>query len=250
MNNDSLYYLGVSFICLFFLLLVVEEDTHFPKNKIAEPFETLAKRNKQDKIDKQCIVYCVGDSMLNNARYVDANESVLANLTKDNNTNTTGTGTGTGTNTNFKFKMLAKDGARITDAFSQMDTINGDINGICHCIVLSAGGNDLLAEDGEPREIFQQFLDLVKSIHIKFGDAITLIVLGLYYPPQKPRFHDRIKQWNVWLDEYKSSKEYKMNVIQTADFITDADDICYKIEPSAQGGQKIAHHIMLELTNV
>ena len=179
MNNDSLYYLGVSFICLFFLLLVVEEDTHFPKNKIAEPFETLAKRNKQDKIDKQCIVYCVGDSMLNNARYVDANESVLANLTKDNNTNTTDTGTGT----NFKFKMLAKDGARITDAFSQIDTINGDINGICHCIVLSAGGNDLLAEDGEPREIFQQFLDLVKSIHIKFGDAIPLIVLGLYYPP-------------------------------------------------------------------
>lgn len=173
------------------------------------------------------MIYCVGDSMLNNARYVGYNQSVLDHLRniseKENN--------------KMKFTMLAQDGARISDVYSQLTAIKQSDNPIT--IILSVGGNDLLAEDAEPREQFHQWLNLVNAIQIQFYDSsIKIFVLGLYYPQTQTRFFDRIRQWNQW------QKINKYTVISTDDIITESKDICYKIEPSNQGGSKIASKIV------
>jgi len=228
MNTANFYYIGIILTCLVICY------HYLPSDFTQESFGTKIKQ-----------IYCVGDSMLNNARYVGVGESVLDYLQlfgKKNSCN---------------YVMLAKDGARLSDAFQQVDGFeitpsisNGD------CIVISIGGNDLLAgatnilsenilsenilsEDAET--LFQRFLDLVKSIHVKFdstNNKTQLFVLNLYYPAAKPRFHGRIRQWNAWLDEHASSAGY--TVIHTDSVITADSDLCYKIEPSAQGGEKIA----------
>ena len=184
---------------------------------------------------KSTMVYCVGDSMLNNAIYVEANQSVLFHLRNESQ---------------YKFVMLARDNARISDAFHQIDRIpekeQEKEEASEMVIVLSVGGNDLLAEDGDPRETFQHWLELVKSIRIRFGRSVRILVLGLYFPKSKQRFFDRIRQWNAWLlQNVDTSGAY--NVIETSNVITETKDICYKIEPSEQGGAKIADLIKSNL---
>ncbi len=218
------YYIGILFVC-FIIYYHFLFDFDFNK----ETFKS--QKTKQ--------IYCVGDSMLNNARYVGEGESVLDYLRLLGSKS-------------CDYVMVAKDGARLSDAFQQVDGLeitpsisNGD------CIVISIGGNDLLAgatnilsenilsEDAET--LFQRFLELVKSIHVKFDSTNSktqLFVLNLYYPSSKKRFHGRIRQWNAWLDEHAAEAGY--TVIHTDSVITADSDLCYKIEPSTQGGEKIA----------
>jgi hypothetical protein len=203
------YYFGIILTCLFIYY-------HFLFDFNKETFKS--QKTKQ--------IYCVGDSMLNNARYVGEGESVLdyLQLLGSNSCN---------------YVMLAKDGARLSDAFQQVDSL--DVSESEPCMVLSVGGNDVLSEDAETLSFFQRFLELVKSIHVKFDGTngkAQLFVLNLYYPAAKPRFHDRIRQWNAWLDDHAVAADY--TVIRTDSVMTEGDDICYKIEPSAQGGEKIA----------
>ena len=216
--DENFYYFGILFTCLFIYYHFL-----FDFNDL-EAFDTQGGKKKQ--------IYCVGDSMLNNARYVGADESVLDYLQLLGSES-------------CNYVMLAKDGARLSDAFQQMDNLDLAVSE--PCIVLSVGGNDMLLGENDIETLFQRFLDLVKSIHVKFNKPLhgdntnsktQLFVLNLYYPAAKPRFHDRIRQWNAWLDEHAGAADY--TVIRTDSVMTEADDICYKIEPSAQGGKKIA----------
>ena len=210
--DENFYYFGILFTCLFIYYHFL-----FDFNDL-EAFDTQGGKKKQ--------IYCVGDSMLNNARYVDEGESVLDYLQLLGSES-------------CNYVMLAKDGARLSDAFQQIDGLTMSDSESC-TIVLSVGGNDILYGGVSVTldTFFRRFLELIESIHIKSNDNVSIFVLGLYYPAALPRFYDRIRQWNVWLDEHALSAGY--TVIHTDSVITEASDLCYKIEPSAQGGKKIA----------
>ncbi len=212
------YYFGIIFTCLGIFYI-------YYQSQMLEAFDQKIKQ-----------IFCVGDSMLNNAHYVGAGESVLDCLQMLGSKN-------------CNYVMLAKDGARLSDVFQQIDTLTASATGSDSCMmVVSVGGNDILSEakpvsqaslvDAETLEYFQIFLKLVKSIHVRFDRKMQIFVLNLYYPGSKKRFHDRIRQWNAWLDEHALTAGY--TVIHTDSVMTEADDICYKIEPSPQGGEKIA----------
>ena len=98
-----------------------------------------------------------------------------------------------------------------------------------------------MAEDADPLEHFQQWLALIETIRILFGNNIKLYVLGLYYPKSHTRFFNRIQMWNQRQFRYSYDKNYI--TIPTDTIMTEPEDICYKIEPSEQGGSKIADQI-------
>ena len=183
--------------------------------------------------NKTTRVICIGDSILNNARYVGNNESVLDQLNKLDLEKL------------YTFNMLARDGAKLNDAFRQLDLYTNQNDNNAKIVIVSIGGNDLLAEDEEPRELFQQYLKLMKTIRSRVSDDVRIFSLGLYYPLSKKRFLNRIKQWNAWLNENADSNGYMVLNIETV--ITGQSDICYKIEPSAKGAKKIAELILNSL---
>ncbi len=175
-------------------------------------------------------VVCVGDSILNNARYVGAGESVLDKLNRINESKF---------ESKYVFDMLGRDGARMQDAFHQVVKAPR-----ANVYLVSIGGNDLLAEDIEPRELFQLCLKLVSEIR-GLSETARIYMLNLYYPKDKARFHARIAQWNAWLSEHADEHTYMTIQIDTV--MTEPSDICFKIEPSAQGSEKIAQLIMESL---
>jgi lysophospholipase L1-like esterase len=178
-------------------------------------------------------IVLIGDSVLNNSNYVPQGSSVVDNLkTKTRNI--------------FNF---SKDGATITDLYSQLDKIPLDLNKSETYVFISAGGNDILNKRGrltssEITRLFNTYMDFIKALRERLG-SVKINILNLYLPanPQYQSYKETIDQWNKLIKEYSNKVGEMYNVVDLNTLLTTPEDFIYDIEPSELGSKKIANEI-------
>ncbi len=182
-------------------------------------------------------IVLLGDSILDNKSYVSDGKSVENFLIERNN----------------NVYNLAKDNSKIIDTFNQINNIPIKLNNKNTFIFLSVGGNDILSqyldknEDITNTSILKSMLlsykNLVKSIKNRNPNS-NIILLDIYYPNNLTykRFHSIIKEWNQML--YNYGKKYNYNVLKISEYLTQENDFSFGIEPSSNGGKKIAELIL------
>jgi hypothetical protein len=195
-------------------------------------------------------IVLIGDSILNNSVYVFKNESVpdlINNKMKPNQI----------------FYNFAKDGATIQDCINHLKNVPEDkINSLDSdtSIIVSAGGNDILnsrdTTNINVKVLFEKYIQLISAVKKTFyknektnennteNINTSIVALNLYYPftPSYKMFYPFIKQWNELLEANQEKHGYQLLKIDR--IIVDPDDIIYDVEPSFQGGHKIADAIV------
>lgn len=214
----------IIFVLFILFILVVYS---FNVKQIKEAFDN-TKKNREHNI------VLIGDSILNNSVYVFENESVPELIKKQ-------------LDKKRELYNFAKDGATIQNCYSQLKNISENVYLQKTSVFVSAGGNDILnSRDNISSEfvdnLFEKYIRLLEEISKQFPDA-NIIVLNLYYPlkPSYTIFHPAIKQWNQLLEDNHLAKGY--SILRIDEIIVSEDDIVYDVEPSLQGGQKIADAI-------
>ena len=175
----------------------------------------------------------LGDSILNNDAYVYNGKSVF-NLLKDD----------------------GKDNSKIVDIYSQMNKIPLELNSSSTFIFLSAGGNNILSHYVDQNQditntsvlkpMFSSYKNVLKSIQSRFTKS-KIVLLDIYYPRNLTynRFHSIIEEWNNMIYNYaKNPKNNIYRIIRISNHLTQTDDFSYSIEPSFNGGKKIADLIL------
>ena len=170
-------------------------------------------------------IVLLGDSMLNNKNYVFENESVEYYLKQE-----------------YPFLInLATDGAKMSDLNTQVNKLKTINITKGSTLIISIGGNDLLA-DLDVLKVFKRYKQLLANILSEYPD-IYIYVLNIYYPPccRFKRYYNIITQWNNLLNSLKSSN---IKLILISEMLTQKEDFVFEIEPSNQGGHKIANKII------
>jgi hypothetical protein len=178
-------------------------------------------------------VILLGDSILNNSKYVSEGKSVYDNLKRK-------------TENVYNF---AKDGATINDLYSQLDNISLDLNKSNTYIFVSAGGNDILNKltklDSEGiNKLFNSYMKFIKSLKVKMG-SVRINILNLYLPsaPRYKSYELVIKEWNKLLNDNSNKIGEMYNVVDIYSLLNSVEDFVYNIEPSEIGSVKIADAI-------
>ena len=136
-------------------------------------------------------VVLLGDSVLNNANYVQTGDSVYDKL-KQKLSNV---------------ENLAKDGATITDLYKQLDGLSIDLNKQSTYLFVSAGGNDILNKNIKDKNginnLFKSYLDFIKALKVKMNN-VSINVLNLYVPtnPRYNNYRPSIEQWNKLISDW------------------------------------------------
>ena len=139
-------------------------------------------------------VILLGDSILNNSNYVQADKSVVDILKSKLS----------------KVINLAKDGATINDLYAQLDKIPVDLNKTDTYIFISAGGNDILNKraqlnSGEITNLFNTYMEFLRALQVKLSSAkINLLTLYLPANPRYLGYKDSIIQWNQLINQNSS----------------------------------------------
>jgi lysophospholipase L1-like esterase len=178
-------------------------------------------------------IVLLGDSILNNSKYVPEGASVVDNLkTKTNNV--------------FNF---AKDGATINDLYTQLDNVTQDLNNSNTYIFISAGGNDILNKGGqltssEIKSLFNTYMNFLTALRERLG-SVKINILNLYLPanPRYQSYKESIDQWNNLIKEYSFKIGEMYNVVDMYTLLTTPEDFIYDIEPSELASKKIANAI-------
>jgi hypothetical protein len=185
-------------------------------------------------------IILLGDSILDNRSYVFPKKSI-ANIIEDRNQGET--------------YCYAKDGATLSDVYKQIEFIPKEINAY---IFLSVGGNNILNHyehcadcfmdknsDDFLNSTFDIFKDLVKSITIRCPNN-KLYLLDIYYPNDEKYqiYYNIVSKWNQMLYAFALNNDNVSGVLQISNGLTTEDDFVYNIEPSLQGGYKIAEKII------
>ena len=180
----------------------------------------------QDNLTK---ILLLGDSILNNNKYVFDGQAVDDYIKQT-----------------FKNVFnVAKDDAEIPDVYSQLNSLSSDLDSKNTYVFLSVGGNDLLKYNYKGKdlgEFMELYAKLVLAVKARLPSA-NLILLGLYYPQSKKynKYHQTIQNWNTMVSKLGQKVQ---GYIALDGFITESDDIVSDIEPSEQGGKKIADAII------
>lgn len=170
-------------------------------------------------------VVLLGDSMVNNQNYVFENESVEYYLKQE-----------------YPFlNNLATDGAKMNDLNTQLHKLKSLNTPKDSSIIISIGGNDLL-DNQNVQKVFKKYKQLLSDVLREYPD-IHIYVLNIYYPPccRFKRYYNIITQWNNLLNSLKSSN---ITIIPISEMLTEKDDFIFEIEPSKEGGKKIANKII------
>ena len=188
-------------------------------------------------INKKTIIL-LGDSLLNNSKYVPSGETVNDLISEKNNV----------TVINY-----AMDDSSISNVYNQLNKISIDLNDSNTFIFLSVGGNDLLKSktfsdtfsDTDLNKLIEKYNLLVSSIESRLPFA-NLVLLTLFYPPNSDSDSDS----NTFKTYYKYIEIWNNNIINNhknyidlSSLINSNDDIVENIEPSVIGGKKIASAI-------
>jgi hypothetical protein len=178
-------------------------------------------------------IVLLGDSVLNNAKYVAEGKSIV-DILKSKLQNV------------YSF---AEDGATITDCFRQLDKVSSDFNKSSTHLFISAGGNNILNQQVDPSEIsklFDSYLHFIQSVKAKLPSA-TFHLLNLYVPanPRYQSYRESVDQWNKLLQQNSDKVGLIYDVVDVNSLLTNSNDFVNGIEPSEEGGQKIATAIYL-----
>ncbi len=218
---------------ILFLLCILFFSIVFSK------FEIINRENFGNK--KKNIVF-LGDSVLKNNMYVDKNKTVEYYVEKIDDANVAN---------------LAVDSSNIVDVHNQVKKLPVNSNGLDTYIFLSIGGNDIMNNfvynEGTPisylDKLFDNYRHLVDSILTKM-DKSKLILLSVYNPEDKnlSKYKNIIDKWNEKLDTYTEKEgilylDLRPIFNSKRDFAVDVMSDYY-IEPSAYGGEKLAHKIV------
>lgn len=181
-------------------------------------------------------IVLIGDSILNNSKFVSPNKSV-ADILKTKISNV---------------YNYAKDGATIQDCYAQLDEIPIELNKSETFIFISAGGNNILNKNGqlgsqELKAMFNKYMEFVSAVRTKFGSA-KLNILNLYLPanPRYQDYKDSVEEWNNLIQDNSSKVGEMYNVVDIYSMMNNLNDFIYDIEPSDTGSEKIANIIYLQ----
>jgi len=178
-------------------------------------------------------IVLIGDSVLNNEKYVGANNSVL-DVLKTKLTNVNG---------------FAKNGATIPECYYQLDEVPSEMNKSNTHIFISAGGNDILNSRGQLdstaiTSLFDKYMVFIKSVKTKLPNA-HITVLNMYLPSNSryQTYKNSVDQWNQLLKDNTNKDGLMYNIIDLNAMLNTPNDFVYEIEPSEEASQKIASAI-------
>jgi len=182
--------------------------------------------------DKPLNLILLGDSTFKNNSYVKPVNSIEYLLKQQSSDN---------------IYCLAKDGANIEAIYKQLAKIPERLNTEDSTIILSVGGNDILAKNSKVDTVSHQYDQLLIAIKRKFPNC-KIIILNLYTPPKlnnAPLQH-KIKQWNNKLQLYVADDIDNDNIglIPLDTLLYEPTDFVADYEPSEIGGLKIVKALM------
>lgn len=187
----------------------------------------------------------LGDSVFDNAAYVDPGAEVVAQLRRRLPSGEQAT-------------LLAKDGARIADVPLQLSRLPRDATHL----VLSIGGNDALDRAGvldatemDAPEAFRALADIIeifeegyrRMLKTALKARLPLAVCTIYNGYFDDRDYQRRAAAAVGaLDDaiVRCAAEHGITVIDLRRVCVEPFDFTHRVEPSGQGGGKIAGAIM------
>jgi hypothetical protein len=188
--------------------------------------------------EKPKVIILLGDSILKNNYYVGYEYSV-ENLLQQKS--------------NKIIKCYAVNDSKIYDVFSQINRIPIELNENNTYIFISVGGNDILDKYVERKNVdindfeglntfFGNYKKLIKTLKNKMNKC-KIIALDLYYPTSSVYvpYKDIIKEWNK--KTYEFLIENNIEILPISKIMTNSRDFIFDIEPSKEGGEKIANAI-------
>ena len=231
LNNIYLFIYIIFIVFLFLFLLFLFLLYIFPCNNnifLWEGFNTHSNKT----------IILLGDSILKNNEYV-SDEHSIEQLVLEHHKNT---------------YCLAENHATISDVYSQLDNIPLSLNQRSTVLFLSIGGNNILThyidQQNDPSDstmissLFDSYKELIQTIQTRLPLA-TLVLLDIYKPTsmQYKPFYPIIEEWNRRVDQL-SSQLPNCHVFKISNYVTQSDDFTFGIEPSINGGKKIAEYII------
>ena len=216
------------YIICFFIIIVVY--LLYKSYISTEPFTTNSNERS---------IILLGDSILKNNNYVKQVNNVEHVLREK---------------INGPVYCFAKDGATITDVYTQINDMPCQLNNKRNIIFLSIGGNDMLKNKNKNiNSLFQEYKRLVTELKKKF-DKCRLVLLNLYTPPKINKIKndntvtDRIQEWNTQITEFiNNNNNNNIEAIDLNKFLFEPTDFVSGYEPSDIGGHKIVNAILNKL---
>ncbi len=188
---------------------------------------------EQMTLEKKYIL--LGDSILNNNQYVPTGKSVEDYLSERKG---------------LSIISFAKDNSVLNDIFNQIDKIPYYLDNSNTYIILSIGGNNIISYfvnnptntdyDKTLQNMFKTYNSIIESISIKMPNS-NIILLDVYYPTsiKYKKYYTIIQKWNDMLYH-----QYSYKVLKISEYLTEDNDFIYDIEPSVNGGNKIANLLL------
>ncbi|MBK4737553.1 SGNH/GDSL hydrolase family protein [Noviherbaspirillum pedocola] len=190
-------------------------------------------------------VVLLGDSVFDNARYVDGKPDVLARLRSH-------------LAEGWKASLLAVDGAVTRDIAAQVARLSGDASHL----VMSIGGNDALMRQNileQPSrsvgEALALMARLLREFESSYRDAVAaamqpglpLTICTIYngnFPD--PAYRERIMAAAALFDDViiRVATEHRLGVLDLRSICSQPSDYANAIEPSSSGADKIAQAII------
>jgi hypothetical protein len=189
-------------------------------------------------------IVLLGDSSLDNAAYVPLGEDVISHLRRE-------------MPQDWQATLLAKDGSAIRDVYRQLSRIPIDATHL----VLSVGGNDVLMMSdilSKPASSFAEVLNKLADIGERFdvdyysllrsvrAKGFKTIVCTIYYPNfQDYKIQRLSKAALTFFNDaiIRNAFDTFTTLIDLRLLCNEKADYANEIEPSSQGGRKIAEMI-------
>jgi hypothetical protein len=94
--------------------------------------------------------------------------------------------------------------------------------------------------------LFDSYIHFIQSVKAKLPSA-TFHLLNLYVPanPRYQSYRESVDQWNKLLQQNSDKVGLIYSVVDVNSLLTNSNDFVNGIEPSEEGGQKIASAIYL-----
>jgi hypothetical protein len=187
----------------------------------------------------------LGDSILDNAAYVPGRGPAVIDQVRNRLPE------------GWRATLLALDGSVINDVFRQLNALPSDATHL----VLSAGGNDALAEAGALRQtvksvgdglrVLADVLDRFEGNYRRLlaaigGRGLPAGVCTVYNPsvPDTASRRELVAALGLFNDcIIRVAREFKFPVLELRAICTEVTDFVAQIEPSLHGGAKIAEAI-------
>ena len=185
--------------------------------------------NLHEGLSQRKKIILLGDSIIENSNYIDENKT-LASILKHK----------------YNVLNLAEDGAKI-------NSINKQVNTTATCdtdctIIISVGGNDILETVMEfntidLNKLFNRYITMLNHV-MKVFNSKNLLLFNIYEPPSFiiRKVIPFVKEWNKQLKSFCNDQNIKM--LNIAKFMNKDNDFTDIIEPSEQGTEKIAIHLL------